>query len=170
MTDGFAVRPREERDLDACARLLVAVHAHDGYPVEGVADPRGWLALGDQGQAWVAAAGERIVGHIGLGPDADDGAAAAWKAWNGRDGHRVASISRLFVAPGARRHGVARALMARAAEAARVRDWALVLDVMEKDRAAIRLYERTGWVRIGKLPHEFGGGKRVPALVYALSW
>jgi len=99
MTDEFAVRPREERDVDACARLLVEVHAHDGYPVEGVADPRGWLVLGDQGRAWVAAAGERIVGHIGLGPRADGGAAAAWKARDGRDGRRLASVSRLFVAP-----------------------------------------------------------------------
>src|SRR5690625_1130465 len=70
--------------------------------------------------------------------------------------------------PGARSHGVAHALMTEAVAAARVRDWQLVLDVLEKDRAAIRLYERMGWVRIGRLTHEFGDGERAPALAYAL--
>ena len=37
------VRPREPRDLAQLAEALVRVHAADGYPVEGVADPRAWL-------------------------------------------------------------------------------------------------------------------------------
>lgn len=37
------VRERQDGDLSVLAAVLERVHAHDGYPVEGVADPRrGW--------------------------------------------------------------------------------------------------------------------------------
>ncbi|GAB3443608.1 hypothetical protein GCM10027570_11780 [Streptomonospora sediminis] len=44
----------------------------------------------------------------------------------------------------------------------------VVLEVLEKDRAAIRLYERMGRIRIGTFTHAFGEVQRAPALVYAL--
>lgn len=168
MGDGFRVRPRATGDVDACARLLVEVHAQDGYPVEGVADAHGWLALGEHGRAWVAVGEAGVVGHVGLGPAGDGGVAELWRARNGGGERLIASIGRLFVAPGARGRGVARALMARAVRAGRAQGRQLVLEVLEKDRAAIRLYERMGWIRIGTLTHAFGEGQRAPALVYAL--
>jgi len=42
----------------------------------------------------------------------------------------------------------------------------LVLDVMEKDAAAIRLYERLGWRRISTTWHDSGRGEDVPAYCY----
>lgn len=38
-----------------------------------------------------------------------------------------------------------------------------VLDVMTKDAAAIRLYERLGWRRLGSTQHDDGKGRLVPA-------
>lgn len=168
MNDGIEIRPRVDGDEDACARLLVEVHAHDGYPVEGVADPHGWLALGDTGRAWVAVVDGNVVGHVGLGPAGEGGAVALWKARYGRDERPFSSIGRLFVAPGARGRGGARALMERAVSAGRGQGRQLVLEVMEKDRAAIHLYEHMGWECIGRIDHEVGAGARVPALAYAL--
>ncbi len=42
----------------------------------------------------------------------------------------------------------------------------LVLDVMTKDRSAIRLYERLGWQQIGNIAHHFGEGQQIDALAY----
>jgi ribosomal protein S18 acetylase RimI-like enzyme len=41
-----------------------------------------------------------------------------------------------------------------------------VLDVMTKDTAAIRLYERLGWQKIGEASHHFGDGQRTAALCF----
>ena len=43
---------------------------------------------------------------------------------------------------------------------------ATVLDVMEKDDASIRLYERAGWRPIGEARHTFGANQNVRALRY----
>ena len=45
-------------------------------------------------------------------------------------------------------------------------DLRLVLDVMTKDAAAIKLYERLGWRRIGQTEHDNGHGTTVPAYCY----
>ncbi|KIH97830.1 hypothetical protein LP52_17490 [Streptomonospora alba] len=168
MNEGIEIRPRVDGDVDACARLLVEVHERDGYPVEGVADPHGWLVLGDTGRAWVAVVEGNVAGHVGLGPAGDGGAVELWKARYGSEERPFASIGRLFVAPAARGRGVARALLERAVSAGRRQGRQLVLEVMEKDRAAIRLYEHLGWECIGRLDHVVGAGARVPALAYAL--
>ena len=42
----------------------------------------------------------------------------------------------------------------------------LVLDVMSKDTAAIALYERLGWTRIGDTEHPDGHGHTVTAHCY----
>jgi len=41
-----------------------------------------------------------------------------------------------------------------------------VLDVMEKDAAAIHLYERAGWRPIGEASHTFGASQSIRALCY----
>ena len=65
--------------------------------------------------------------------------------------HR-AEIAQLLVHRSARRRGVARLLMERAeAEARAEGKTLLVLDTVTGD-AAERLYERTGWNRVGVIP------------------
>lgn len=56
----------------------------------------------------------------------------------------TAVVSRLFVAPGARGHGLGAALMERATEEARRRGPHPVLDVVSSDRAAATPYARLG--------------------------
>ncbi|MEU4284853.1 GNAT family N-acetyltransferase [Nocardiopsis dassonvillei] len=169
MRDAVEVRSREEQDLDACARLLVEVHERDGYPVEGVADPRGWLELDNSGRAWVALTEGAVAGHVSLSCNSSDDAVKLWRAQNSGRPEAVASVGRLFVSPAARGRGAAQALMRRAMEFGQEQGWQLVLDVMEKDQAAMRLYERLGWVCIGKITHRFGEGQEMPGRAYALT-
>jgi GNAT superfamily N-acetyltransferase len=42
----------------------------------------------------------------------------------------------------------------------------LVLDVMMKDKSAIRLHERLGWTRIGVTQHDDRASRTVPAICY----
>jgi ribosomal protein S18 acetylase RimI-like enzyme len=60
--------------------------------------------------------------------------------------------------PGARGAGLGRSLLAAAcAEAAR-RGLHPVLDVVDANRSAVRLYERLGWVPLGSYEETFGDG------------
>jgi ribosomal protein S18 acetylase RimI-like enzyme len=72
-------------------------------------------------------------------------------AWPPNQPHR-ADVTKLLVHRGARRRGVARALMERLeAEAFAEGKTVLVLDTVP-GRAAERLYERLGWTRVGVIP------------------
>ncbi|WP_343244709.1 GNAT family N-acetyltransferase [Streptomyces sp. SID11385] len=143
------VRPRIAEDLPGAAAALVRVHASDGYPVEGVADPVGWLRPEGLVGAWVAVVDGAVVGHVAV---VEAGGPLV--------------LVRLFVVREARRDGAGKALV-RAAEAfARERGRGLELEVLGKDRAAMRLYERLGWRRGGDLVHEFGDGERAMGARY----
>lgn len=58
--------------------------------------------------------------------------------------------------------------MEAAVDFARTRGLDIAFDVMRKDRAAIRLYERLGAVHIADLTHRYGDGLTEPAAVYAV--
>ena len=158
------IRPRTDDDLPALAQVLVDVHAIDGYPVEGVADPLAWLILEAALGAWTAELDGEPVGHIALTePGPEDEAPRAYANKLGT-GQRTAVIGRLFVSPSARGRGLAEQLaqtaMSAAVRAARVP----VLDVMQKDNAAVRLYRRLGWQPLAAIEHRYGKHSVEPAL------
>ncbi len=65
----------------------------------------------------------------------------------------AATLSTHFVAPWARGHGLARALIEAVENAARAGNFEVLnLDVRETQKAAIRLYETCGYQRWGTLP------------------
>lgn len=161
------VRARTSTDLPAAAAALVAVHQRDGYPVEGVDDPVAWLLDPHQLCAWVAELDGRIVGHVALNePGPGDAAAALWTDTPAGRSDRVAVLGRLFVLPDARGHALGERLVQAAASHGTEHGRRLVLDVMAKDTAAARLYERLGWTRIGMTRHDDGHGNAVDALCY----
>ncbi|MBP2056770.1 ribosomal protein S18 acetylase RimI-like enzyme [Streptomyces griseochromogenes] len=160
------VRPFAAADLLGAARALVEVHETDGYPVEGVDDPQAWLRSEQVLAAWVAEADGVIVGHVAImRPDGAD-AASLWIRQNGEDEAHVAVLARLFVLQAARGRATGRRLMAAAMGHALANNLRLVLDVMAKDVAAMRLYERLGWRKIGETTHRFGVGQTVPSVCY----
>lgn len=161
------IRPRVPGDLDAAAAALVAVHASDGYPVEGVDDPQAWLCPPGLLAAWVALLDDAVVGHaLVTTPKPGDAAVDAWTAQGG-DASRTVVGGRLFVAPSGRGHDLGTRLAQTLTEWAAGNGYDLVGDVMEKDQAALRIYERIGWRQIGTAMHDSGHGTEVPALLFA---
>lgn len=165
----FAIRARRDEDLPALADVLVRVHAQDGYPVEGVADPEGWLRHPNELESWTAAEDDQPIGQITLTRAVpEDDAAWVWQEYTGGDIDRLAIPVRLFVEPDHRGSGAGRLLMEAAVKLAQTRSLTIAFDVMLKDRAAIRLYERLGAVHVATLAHRYGDGLTEPVVVYAV--
>ncbi|WP_286958656.1 GNAT family N-acetyltransferase [Arsenicicoccus sp. UBA7492] len=163
------IRPRRDDDLDELARILVQVHELDGYPVEGVADPHAWLTLTNPLGAWVAELNGKPVGHVALTePGSHDDAPRMWSEQTGTPTERTAVLGRLFISPRARGLRLGRRLVGTAMDAATLANRVAVLDVMCKDRAAIRTYQAMGWKRLGAVDHQYGEDRSEPAEAYAV--
>jgi GNAT superfamily N-acetyltransferase len=146
----LVVRDRRAEDLPRCAEVLHEVHLRDGYPTYWHEDPQGFVAGRGTLAAWVAVADGALVGHVTLGT-AD--AVAVWGPCaeaTGRELTGLGVVARLFVAPAARGHGVARALLSAAVDEADCRGLRPVLDVTVDNHEAIDFYERRGWVQVGE--------------------
>ena len=116
--------------------------------------------------AWVAELAGEVIGHICLTEPTDtDAAAVMFRETVEGAAVDIAVLGRLFVHPEARRHRAGELLTRAAMDHAASAGLRLVLDAMEKDQAAIRLYERLGWRRIGTTDHDSGHGL-VPAYCY----
>jgi len=161
------IRPRENADLPQLAAVLVLVHAKDGYPVEGVADPQSWLTPPRQVAAWTALHADRPIGQISLtSATENDDAAILWHRATGGDISQLVIPVRLFVDPAHRGVGAGALLMLAAHNYASSHKLAMAFDVMLKDQAAIQLYEAAGSRRIGVIEHHHSDGKTEPAAVY----
>lgn len=160
------VRPFGNGDLAGAAAALTEVHATDGYPVEGVADPEAWLRSADVIAAWVAELDGGVVGHVAIMRPQGEDAVSLWMQQSGDQEDQIAVLARLFVVKEARKHAVGEQLMRAAMDHGIERGLRLVLDVMTKDVAAIRLYERLGWREIGRAPHHYGNGQSIDAVCY----
>ncbi|MEU7634396.1 MULTISPECIES: GNAT family N-acetyltransferase [Actinomycetes] len=163
------IRPRREEDIPVLAAILIRVHELDGYPIEGVADPEGWLRHDSELRSWTAVEDTTPIGQITLtiGAPSDD-AARAWYEHTHGDVQFLAIPARLFVAPEHRGTGAGRLLMKTAIEFARARKLAIAFDVMLKDRAAISLYESLGAERVAEIVHRAAPNIEEPAAVYLI--
>lgn len=163
-----AVRRRADGDVEQCVRVLSDVHRRDGYPVNWPERPDAWLSSASGLGAWVAELDGRIVGHVSLARrGAGDAAPGLWSERNGTDAELTAVLSRLFVAPGARGHGIGALLIGRVVEEARRLGLHPVLDVVASDTAAAALYERLGWVRMATVEQHWSPAQRVTVHCYA---
>jgi GNAT superfamily N-acetyltransferase len=159
------VRARTEADLPALVAGLRAVADADGYPTRWPDDPetfvRGDRVLG----AWVAQRAGEVLGQVLLRSPGGQAPVRMWCAATGADPAACAVVSRLFVAPAGRGTGLGAALVvAAAAEAARL-GLRAVLDVVTANRAAVRLYERLGWIRFGSYEERFDADGPVERLL-----
>ncbi|MEV7422285.1 GNAT family N-acetyltransferase [Streptomyces sp. NPDC091212] len=148
--------------------MLAEVRSGDGYPVDWPERPADWLASPSQLAAWVVELDGRIVGHLALSPAGEDDVAPG--LWSGRTGGAVdgvAVVSRLFVSPAARGHGIGALLMARATREARERGLHPVLDVVCSDIAAAALYERLGWTLLAAVDQRWSRDRTVTVRCYA---
>jgi hypothetical protein len=100
-----------------------------------------------------------IVGHVAVSePQPGDDAVRLWLEQSDDRIEDVAVIGRLFVRSSARRQSIGQQLSRAVATDEAVRGKRLVLDVMDKDQVAIRLYERLGPKKIGTAKRKFGEG------------
>lgn len=143
------ISERTDADLDALVEVLRRVH-DGGYPASWPTDPRSWVSPCGLVHAWVAIADGRVVGHVGVAVAAPG---------------RTAEVTRLFVDPAYRGHGLADQLLDAAehgAPGSHVR-----LDVTEETPSAWRLYERRGWRLTGRGPADWAKPSgEVPTMRY----
>ena len=162
------IRNRTDADVPACADLLRQVFAIDGYPVEGVADAEGWMYPEGLLSAWVATKNDEILGHTAVcKPQSGDASAEMLVARSKVQRSEIAVLARLFVGPNARGAGLGQRLAAVALEYASENNLHAVFDVMEKDQAAIRIYDNLGCVLLGRTSHHVPDGRVFSALCYA---
>lgn len=162
------LRPRGAEDLDACVAALAQTHHADGYPMNWPADPAAWLCSGESLGAWVAELDGRVAGHLRLSRSTpDDQAPGLWSARTGAPRENCAVVSRLFVAPAARGHGLGALLLEHGAARARDRGLHPVLDVVAKHRAPNALYERLGWEPLGTREAWWGPSGKVTLRCWA---
>ena len=143
------VRPARLADQEALIELeAIAWSAESGFPSTMAADQRNATFFDDRNppEAFlVAELDGRVVGYIRLKPPS-----------RLPENAHVILVQGLAVHPDARRHGVASGLLAAAEETLRERGTRkLTLRVLGTNAAAIRLYERRGFVREGTLLEEF---------------
>lgn len=161
------VRTRKPGDISPLREVLVRVHAKDGYPVEGVANPEEWIHPPNEIRGWTAELDGQPVGHISLTTASKhDDAAMVWQRATSGQINNLAIPVRLFVDPPHRGLGAGNQLMAAAYEHARTLGKAVAFDVMLKDRDAIRLYEALGCKLIGQITHQHSDGLQEPAAVF----
>lgn len=79
----------------------------------------------------------------------------------------TAVVSRLFVSPTARGHGIGTLLMARAVQEAKARAAHPVLDVLVSDTSAVALYERLGWSLLATVEQQWGPDRTAIVHCYA---
>jgi ribosomal protein S18 acetylase RimI-like enzyme len=161
------IRDRTDDDLDACIRLAQEVHERDAYPKYVLTNWEAFVATPGALRSWVADDDDgMIVGHVALHPRTTPAAVglACEKLLVAPDALGV--VARLFVAPAARRRGIAHALLETAAAEAHARDLQPMLDVGLYLTDAIALYDHAGWQRIGQVTHEFENGESLEELVY----
>lgn len=162
------VRPRTDADVEKCVRILADTHQCDSYPVNWPHQPGKWLSKASALGAWVAELGGHLVGHVSLSHSGEgDLAPGLWSERNGTSENRAAVVSRLFVAPQARGHGIGAMLIGQAVEKARLLGLQPVLDVVATDTAAAALYERLGWELMATVEQRWSPSQLVAIRCYA---
>ncbi len=150
------MRARVGADLPACRRLAEDVHAHDGYPVYVPEDLLSFIVTSDAMEAWVAVEDDEVVGHVVLRPGTFGAVVDLAMKGTGLPAEQLGVVARLLVSPNARRMGIGRALLDAAAGHAADLGLRPILDVVDRHDAAVKLYESSGWTRVGEVAVAFG--------------
>ncbi|KAK6849813.1 hypothetical protein PG995_013646 [Apiospora arundinis] len=114
----------------------------------------------------------KILGHVSLRRVGHQSLETKlWNAFTGRASASAASdclwgVSRLAIDPAMQKRGVGGRLMDYVEQEARVAGKTLVLGVLDKDVAAIRMYERRGWIRFGQEEGYAGRDGRLWTMYY----
>jgi ribosomal protein S18 acetylase RimI-like enzyme len=160
------IRPRRRSDSPALEAIARLTHEYDGYPKYLPDDLVSFIVDEDALAAWVAEVDGEVAGQVALHPrSVPEIMDLLFSATGLKDGD-VAVIARLLVSPNTRGRGIGRALLDRATAEATTLGRRAVLDVVDQHRAAITLYERSGWVRVGRVDWSLPDGRPLREFVY----
>jgi GNAT superfamily N-acetyltransferase len=160
------IHPRSQLDLGRCEEMARTVHEQDRYPHYLPSTLLSFLAEPDALASWVAEREREIVGHVALHPTSSSAVMALAEEATGEPAARLAVVARLMVSPAARGLGVGRRLLETAAAEAQRLGRRPILDVVTDHQAAIELYERCGWTRVGVVTVSLGGPASLDEFVY----
>jgi putative acetyltransferase len=161
------IRARRDADADALLRIAERAHTVDGYPPYlPNGDFRDFLFAHETLGAWVVEVEGEPVGQVALHLRTSGTAMAKAAEALQAQVEQLGVVARLVVSPNHRHRGAGRALLETAARAAFNRGLFPVLDVATHLDAAVGLYERCGWIRVGEVEVAFTTGETLKEFVY----
>ena len=140
------IRPRRDRDLSTCARLVRRAFFEGQFPGQHDEEPRLWLADHDVLDAWVTERDGEVVAHVAISRlDLDPLSALRWRESTGHVPSDLIAVSRLFVRPRFRGQGVAASLIEVACDEIRARGKVPVYEVVTTSSLAPSYSRDHGW-------------------------
>ena len=166
LTETVRIRSRSGDDLPALRQLAEDVLRLDGYPPRLPRDLGRFIAASDALASFVAVSEGQVVGHVCVSPSSSPEVLDLAQRALGVPTQQLAVVARLLVSPAHRRNGFAQALLAEAlGEVARL-GRTPILDVATHFDAAMSLYERSGWRRLGQVSVDISGMEPLDEYVY----
>jgi [ribosomal protein S18]-alanine N-acetyltransferase len=162
---GWTLRDRMPSDVDELVAVAARVRAVDGYPVYLPGDDyRRFLTTPDPLAAWVVEMQDRIVAQVALNPRSLRAVMEVVRAAGIVE--EVGVVGRLLVDPSVRRQGLGRRLLDRARCEAIAQRRVPVLDVVASASAAVGLYQREGWIDIGRVAFDLPDAESIEVIVF----
>ncbi|KAI0132952.1 acyl-CoA N-acyltransferase [Xylariales sp. AK1849] len=164
------IRPRLPSDIPPLIEALKDVYRTDGYPVEGTSTAAVFLSPPGLVEAWVALHAGVVVGQVAViaGVHGDQAAVRAWVDIEGGGGdveHTVVA-ARFFIRRSARGMGLGRGLVERTCDWAKQNGMRIVMNVLDKDQDAMRLYEKARFSKVGEGIYENQKGEKFKQYFY----
>lgn len=146
-SNNLVIRQRTSEDIPELVRLLQKVYNLTGYPVDGPSTFANKLQADDALHSLVAMHDGCLAGHVQLRPAIGMNKAVVDSIIVQQPIEQYASLVSLFVDPNLQGKGIGVALVKKSRAWASREGRRLVLVVLDKDKAAIRMYDRLGWER-----------------------
>ena len=160
------IRPRNPSDIPTLIQILTQVHHLTGYPVDGPSTFFKKLQPANALQSIVALFNENLAGHAQIQTTSGLNPAVIEYITASRPIESFASLVSLFVDPSIQGKGIGARLVEEALIWSRREGKRLVLVVLDKDQAAIRMYDRMGWERGVEYVYESIQGVSYRTFVY----
>lgn len=165
------IRPRIEADIPSTVAALTTLYKAENYPLGANRNLQDFLTNPKNETSWVTLSPTtgKIIGHVATSTKAHDDCLDVWRSLHSdeHESGKLAVLSRLFVLPDGRRAGLAAELVEIAVRWNAERGIRLLLAVMVSSTAAIRLYDRLGWMRYGVSHPVLPDGEVAEAICFA---
>jgi GNAT superfamily N-acetyltransferase len=162
----LTIRPREPTDIPTLISILTDVHNLTKYPVDGPGSFPARFCSSNALTSIVALHDGTLAGHAELQDTTGLNPVAAKALISSGPPDSFAALVSLFVDPKMQGKGIGARLVEEALAWGRAHGRRLVLIVLEKDTAAIRLYESMKWERQVDYIHENIHGVKFRAYLY----